>query len=292
MLIYLSAPAQLIDPVPRMTLSSPIEISGAGIHSGVVGTIRLEPCEGGSGIQFRRPGKEPVPVNWRTADARESVRRTVIIGENGERFEQVEHLLAALAAHGITDVLVEQQGPEVPFLDGGCYEFMKLLEKGGSVEAGGEVRQLQVNKTLKIEDEGAVVMGSEEEGLRLSSFVEFPDTVVGNGGYSLIMERGTFFEEVSRARTFALARDIEALRAAGLIKGGNLENAVVFDHERYHNETLNYPDEVMRHKIIDLLGDLALSGHPLRGHFWAWKAGHRSHVLFVQHLMTELTKHA
>lgn len=269
---------------PRRTLAGPVSVEGTGIHSGAPCRVALSPAEPGSGIRFTRGG-EVVAATVDRANAEMSDRRTVVVGPGGERFEQIEHLMAALAAHGVTDVLVEQAGPEVPFLDGGSREYMAALGRAGIRQTNGARPVLEVREAVSFEDGDAWFAATPHDGLRLSCFVEFPGTIVGNAGFSLEITAETFDLEAARARTFALASDIEKLRAAGLIRGGNLENAVVFDHERYHNPTLNYPDEVVRHKIIDFLGDLALLPYGLRGHFWAWRAGHRSHVRFAQFLM-------
>ncbi|MCC5876933.1 MAG: UDP-3-O-[3-hydroxymyristoyl] N-acetylglucosamine deacetylase [Candidatus Sumerlaeia bacterium] len=271
---------------PGKTLAADLDIEGTGIHSGVPCRVQLQPAESG-GIVFQRPGGTGlVPARWDHADAELSDRRTVITGADGARFEQMEHLMAALAAHGITDVVVTQEGPEVPFLGGGSKEFMEKIRAAGIRENGNRVKPLVIDRILTLEDGEAVLVATPNDTLRLSVGVEFPGTIVGSAAFTLEITAESFEKEAAPARTFALAGDIEKLRQAGLAKGGNLENAVVFDHEKYFNEGLHFPDEVVRHKIIDLLGDLALLNRPLRGHFWAWRAGHRNHVKFA-HLIAE-----
>ncbi len=273
---------------PRRTLREELRLEGTGIHSGAECSVRLFPRETG-GIAFRHAGRDAeVPARLESARADLSERRTVIESVAGGRFEQVEHLLAALAAAGVSDLLVEQEGPEVPFLGGGAREFLEGIRDAGTADLEETLPVLEVVRPLTLSEGHALIAAMPHKGLRLSAFVEFPGTVVGSAGYSADLEdENVFFEEISKARTFAAAADIEKLRAAGLIRGGNLENAVVFDRERYHNESLHYPDEVVRHKIIDLLGDLSLLGTALRGHFWAWRGGHRSHVLFARRLQEE-----
>ena len=270
------------------TLSAALRLEGTGIHSGASCAVSIFPQEPAHGIVFSRKGNAArVAADWSHADAEASDRRTVLIGEGGARFEQIEHLMAALAAAGITDALVEQEGPEVPFLGGGSKEFLQAIRETGTEATGGSVPVLTIDRPTSLQDGNALLVATPHDGLRLSCFVEFPGTVVGSQGFSLELDEESFFREAAAARTFALARDLEMLRQMGLIKGGNLGNAVIFDEHRYHNESLHFPDEVVRHKIIDLIGDLALIGRPLRGHFWAWRAGHRSHVRFVQHLAKE-----
>lgn len=273
--------------IARHTIRQSVTIEGTGIHSGAPCRVTLRPATTG-GIQFSRPGgRETVPAHVSTADAALSDRRTVIVGPAGERFEQIEHLMAALAAHGITDLAVEQVGPEVPFLDGGSAGYCAALAQTGTAPTGTTVDPLVITRPITLHDGEARLVATPHDGLRLSCFVEFPGTVVGSAGFTLEIDRESFEREAAPARTFALARDIEKLRAAGLARGGNLDNAVIFDDVRFHNERLHFPNEPVRHKIIDLLGDLALVGRPLRGHFWAWRAGHRSHVRLAQLLAKE-----
>lgn len=281
---------ELEGSVPTRTVAEEVVLSGKGIHSGIACTVRIRPDSAGSGLVFHRGRHIGVPADWRHADAEASDRRTVIIGEGGERFEQIEHLMAAFAAMGISDARVEQIGPEVPFLGGGSREFLEALRGVGTAENGGSRPILHIRRPIDFVDGKALIVANPDEALRASCFVEFPDTVVGSDGFTIDIDEEGFFEHVSRARTFALASDIERLRAAGLIKGGDLTNAVVFDDLRYHNEGLHFPNEVVRHKVIDLLGDLALLPYALRGHFWAWRAGHRSHVLFAQYLAGEIAE--
>lgn len=281
-------PPSAAPTLPTRTISAAIRLEGVGIHSGAPCAVTLFPQEPGHGIAFRHKGRAgTLRADWRCADAEASNRRTVLVGEGGLRFEQVEHLMASLAAAGVTDVLAEQEGPEVPFLGGGSKEFSEAIAATGTEPTGGAEAVLVIDRPTMLQDGDALLVATPHPGLRLSVFVEFPGTVVGSQGFTMEFDEEGFRREAAPARTFALARDLDQLRAMGLIRGGNLGNAVVFDSERYHNESLHFPDEVVRHKIIDLIGDLALTGRPLRGHFWAWRAGHRSHVRFVQHLAKE-----
>ena len=275
---------------PTQTVAREIEIAGSGIHSGADCRVRILPADGGQGITFCRPGEQPLKASWGTASAEESNRRTVILNGTGQRFEQVEHLMAAFAALGISDATVEQEGPEVPFLDGGSQVYFDRLREAGLKESGRQRPILEVSRPVALKEDGALLVATPHDGLRLSAYVEFPGTIVGCAGYTAEITADVFRREIAPARTFAHAADLEKLRAGGLIKGGNLDNAVVFDHERYYNSALNFPDEVVRHKIIDLLGDLALLGCCLNGHFWGWRSGHRSHVRFAQHLAREFLR--
>ena len=270
----------------RRTVAAPVSLAGVGIHTGQPSSIRVEPAPAGAGLLLRhaRAGWPDLRADMATASPEQSDRRTVLLGPQGQRFEQLEHLLAALAAEGISDALLIQDGLEPPFLDGGSLQYAESLAKAGTTALDEAWRPLVVTRPIAVQDGGAHMVATPHDGLRLSVFVEFPGTVVGSAGTSLEVTAESFRREAAPARTFALESDIEKLRAAGLAKGGTLDNAVIFNAERYLNESLRFPDEVVRHKLIDLLGDLALLGRPLRGHFWAWRAGHRSHLVFAQAL--------
>ena len=279
-------------PLPRRTVAEPVIFDGAGIHTAAPCRLEIHPAAAGAGVTFQQAGRNwpALPACIEHAVAEECERRTVLRGPGGQLFQQLEHVMAALAAMGITDARVVQDGPEPPFLDGGALLYMQGLVKAGSRDLEGTVEPLVIERPFAFSDGDAELVATPHEGLRLSCFVEFPNTVAGSMGFSLEISPESFLREAAPARTFALERDIESLWQAGLAKGGTLHNAVVFNGERYLNERLNFPDEVVRHKVIDLLGDLALIGRPLRGHFWAWRAGHRSHIRFAQALTKELNR--
>ncbi|MEQ8822554.1 MAG: UDP-3-O-acyl-N-acetylglucosamine deacetylase [Sumerlaeia bacterium] len=279
-----------ISPSPRRTLRDPVTFTGPGIHYAAEGVLEVHPSQNG-GLHFMTAEGERLPARWDHAVPEECDRRTVLRSKNGTVIEQCEHILAALAACGITDARLVQTGPEPPFLGGGSKEFMKGLMAAGTRElAGAEIEPLAIDRPFAFRDGDAYLMATPHAGLLLSCFVEFPNTVVGSMGVTVEITAENFLDEAAPARTFAREADIDALKKMGLARGGNLDNAVVFTQHGYRNPKLHFPDEVARHKIIDLLGDLALIGRPLRGHFWAWRAGHRSHVRFAHALIKEFSR--
>lgn len=272
----------------RKTISAPAELRGTGIHTGLATSVRFEPAAPGEGLVLVDARGRRCPASIEFADADRSDRRTVLVSPEGVAFEQMEHVLAALAAHGISDCTIVQGGVEPPFMGGGCAEFMDAIAGAGISDLGVPWEVLAVTEPVCFRDGGALMTVSPAEELELSAFVEFPGTVVGSSGANTLGDAASFRREAAPARTFALARDVEMIRAAGLGKGGSLDNTVIFDHERFHNGTLHFPNEPARHKLIDLLGDLALLGVPLAGHFSAWRAGHRSHVRFARFIQQEM----
>jgi len=275
--------------IRRRSLAAPALFEGKGIHGGLAARLLVEPAACGAGLTASLEGAAHAPLALTVANANpfQSVRRTVMEGEHGERFEQLEHVMAALAACGVTDAHLVQSGPEPPFLGGGSLEFLEGLRRAGFREFEESVECLIVDRPIHLSDSGAEMVATPHDGLRLSVYVEFPGTVVGSRGYSVEITEDRFLREVAAARTFALEADIRKLWDAGLAKGGSLENAVVFNATGYLNDRLFFEDEVVRHKVIDLLGDLALVGRPLRGHFWAWRAGHQHHVRLARLIAEE-----
>jgi len=272
----------------RKTIARATTLLGLGIHSGAAASVRFEPAESGHGIVLENAKGQRCPATIDFADAEKSDRRTVLVSADGVAFEQIEHVLAATAALGISDILIVQDAHEPPFMGGGSAEFMDAITAAGIADLGTTWEPISISEPLSFRDGGAVMIASPADGLELSAYVEFPGTVVGSSGASIQVEPARFRTEAAPARTFALARDVEMIRKAGLGKGGSLENTVIFDAEKFHNESLHFPNEPARHKLIDLLGDLALLGAPLQGHFAAWRAGHRSHVRFAKFLQSEL----
>jgi UDP-3-O-[3-hydroxymyristoyl] N-acetylglucosamine deacetylase len=273
------------DQPHRRTVAAPVAFEGVGIHTGAPSRLEVRPAEADSGIRLSRmeDGRPPLEAHIRYADGPKSDRRTVLVGPEGQRFEQIEHVMAALAAHGVSDAEVVMQGPEPPFLGGGSLEYMRGLREGGFVDFKDRPWEpITLTRPVRVEADGAEMVAAPCQALHLSCFVEFPGTVVGSMGASLQVTADSFESGAAAARTFALKRDIEGLWAAGLARGGTLDNALVFDENGYANPSLHFPDEVARHKIVDLLGDLALIARPLRGHFWAWRAGHRAHIAFAK----------
>jgi len=276
-------------PIYRQTVARECQWEGHGIHMAAPARLNIRPAPAGAGIRLHMAGRDwaPLPALAVHADAGASDRRTVLIGPEGQRFEQLEHVMAALAACSITDADLTQEGPEPPFLGGGALEYMDGLVQSGVHVFDQIIEPIVIDRVFQLTDGDAELVVTPGAELRLSCFVEFPGTVVGSQGVSLRMDRETFHGEAAAARTFAKEADLEALQKAGLGRGGSLSNAVVFNASQYLNEELHFPDEVVRHKIVDLLGDLALMGRPLRGHVWAWRAGHRSHVRLAQALLQE-----
>ena len=283
-----------LDTGRRRTLKGSIGCVGTGLHSGRRVSLVLRPAPVGAGIRFRRTdaGFEVAAHFDRVVDT----RLCTALGEPGDpdrTIATVEHVMAALAGCGVDDALVEIDGPEAPILDGSAAPFVFLIDCAGTVSrAGAPAQAIEVLRPVRVEDgaawaELAPAAAGSRGGLEASLTIDFPNTAIGRQSFSMRVTPRGFREALADARTFTLAEEVAALRAAGLARGGSLANAVVVDGPLVLNPGgLRRPDEFVRHKLLDAVGDLALAGAPLRGRFAGHRSGHRLnnrllHALFA-----------
>lgn len=263
------------------TIARPVAFTGVGLHTGVPTSARILPAASDAGIVFRRTdvGAE-IPAS--VANVVETAYATVLASE-GARISTVEHFLAALYGMEIDNAVVEVDGPELPILDGSALEVSRDIAAAGAVEQPARRRFLRVLKNDRIRRNGSMVTMSPSVDLEILVTVDFPGTAIGRQWAKLTLRPETFLREIAPSRTFVLRGQIEALRAAGLARGGSLDNAIVVDGGTVHNtEGLRFRDEFARHKLLDFLGDVALLGRPLRGSLFAVRPGHT-----VNHALTE-----
>jgi UDP-3-O-[3-hydroxymyristoyl] N-acetylglucosamine deacetylase len=258
--------------------------SGIGLHSGRKVTLRLRPGGADLGIRFVRTdlGGMTIPAS---RDYLDQCNYATTLRRGEARVETVEHLLSALYGSGIDNIIAEMDGPEVPILDGSAIAFLELLREAGRRELPEDQRFLKVTRPVGIVEQGKEMVVVPADDLQVSYHIDFPHPAIGRQERTLRLTPGSFETEVAPARTFTFVRDVDALRQAGLAQGGSLTNAVVLDDRRLLNSTLRFPDEFVRHKLLDLIGDLALLGRPLLGHVMAFKAGHDLHGRLVTELL-------
>lgn len=269
----------------QRTLKTPISCSGIGLHSGEKVTITLFPAEPDTGIVFRRTdlgdGGVNIPASWRhVADTR--MCTTLGIegpGKAGQiKVGTVEHLLAAIAGCHIDNLVVELNGPEVPIMDGSSAPFVFLVDCAGVTEQKAERRAIQILKQVAVGTHDAMASLAPSPGFSVSFEIDFEAAAVARQEYFISLDNGAFKSEIARARTFGFAEDVKKLHAAGLALGGSLDNAVVVDGDRIMNpDGLRYDNEFVRHKVLDAVGDLALAGAPIVGHFHGFRSGHGTH---------------
>lgn len=199
----------------------------------------------------------------------------------------VEHVLSAAAGEGLDNCLIEIEGPEVPILDGSALPFVRLFHAAGFERQAARVRPLHLDRPVEVvRGDRSVLYEPDGPGLTITYEIDFPHPIVGRQSLTLTVRPEEYSARIAPARTFGFARDVEALRSRGLARGGSLHNAVVLDDTGVASGPLRFRDEFVRHKILDLIGDLALLGRPLAGHIRARKAGHALHIEFARALDT------
>jgi UDP-3-O-[3-hydroxymyristoyl] N-acetylglucosamine deacetylase len=268
-----------VETMRRRTLKTAIGCVGIGLHSGRRVSLTLRPAAAGTGIRFRRTdiGVEIPAIFDRVMDTR--LCTAIGTEDSAEaRIGTIEHVMAALAALGVTDAVVEVDAPEVPILDGSAAPFLFLLDCAGLVSLGAAAPVLEVLRPVRVEDGSgafAELHPAALPGFEALLEIDFPNTAIGHQELSLRITAGNFREELADARTFTLAEDVARLRAIGLAQGGSLANAVVVDGPLVVNPGgLRRPDEFVRHKLLDVVGDLALAGAAIHGRFSGSRSGH------------------
>ncbi|MGB0681664.1 MAG: UDP-3-O-acyl-N-acetylglucosamine deacetylase [Magnetovibrionaceae bacterium] len=276
--------------IGQKTLKQAITCTGIGLHSGDKVSMKLSPAPVGHGIVFRRTdikgGGAVIEARWdRVVDTRMC---TVIGNEDGVTIATIEHLMAALAGAGIDNLDIEISGGEVPVMDGSSAPFVFLVECAG-VEVQSAPRQaVQVLKPVIVQEGDAKAALMPGAGQVLAMGITFDSPVIGTQAFELNLADGAFKKEICRARTFGFLHEVEALRAAGLARGGSLDNAVVVSGDRVMNEDgLRYGDEFVRHKMLDAVGDLYLAQAPFLGRFEGSRSGHRVHNLLLRKLFAD-----
>ncbi|GAB4342457.1 MAG: bifunctional UDP-3-O-[3-hydroxymyristoyl] N-acetylglucosamine deacetylase/3-hydroxyacyl-ACP dehydratase [Candidatus Abyssubacteria bacterium] len=268
----------------QKTVSRETSFSGVGLHTGKKTTITFRPAPPDTGVVFIRTDLSEKPRIKADVDHVTDVTRGTTIGLNGVKVLTIEHVLAAFAGLGIDNVYVELDASEAPVGDGSALPFVDALANAGLTEQDPARREVVVTEPVMFEQGDIVLLGVPSERLKISYMIEYGHPALGVQFKSFVVEPEEFAREIAPSRTFCFLRDVELLKKQGLIKGGSLENAVVIGDEGILNEVLRFEDEFVRHKVLDLLGDLSLLGMPLVGHIVAMKAGHAAHVEFVKKL--------
>jgi len=278
--------AELDGFVSQRTLKTSINCSGVGLHSGARITMTLHPAEENFGIHFKRTdiASAVIPALWdHVVDTRMC---TTIGNRDGVSIGTVEHLMAALAGCGIDNALIELNGPEVPIMDGSSQPFVFLVECAGVVEQNAPRRIIRILKPVSVNAGEATL--SPGTHLSLDFEIDFDSAAVSQQTLSIGIVNGSFAKELARARTFGFLHDVEALREAGLAKGGSLDNAIVVSGDKILNEGgLRYDDEFVRHKALDALGDLYLAGASIVGRFQGVCSGHATNNALLYALFAD-----
>jgi UDP-3-O-[3-hydroxymyristoyl] N-acetylglucosamine deacetylase len=274
----------------QRTVGRRVSCTGVGLHSGKPATLTMAPAPADAGITFVRMdlGVE-IP-----AQAQHVVDTTLStnLGIGKARVHTVEHVLAAFTGLGIDNCRVEVDGPEIPIMDGSAAPFVCLVQEAGITSLRAGKRFLVIEKPVEIRDGDKLARLEPSEQMSIDFTVDFDHPLVTNQAFRFVLSDRAFEREVARARTFCFLRDIEKMQAVGLAKGGSLENAIVVDQFSILNpEGLRFPDEFARHKVLDALGDLSLTGLPVIGALVARKSGHAMNQALVRKVLADPTAH-
>jgi len=250
--------------------------------------MTLRPAPVDTGILFRRAdcGGATVAAEWR--NVQESPLCTTLTNREGVSVATIEHLMAAFAGAEIDNLIVDLDGPEVPVMDGSAEPFLFLIERAGLLEQEAPRRAIKVLKHVEVVDGDRKVTLSPDSSFGVTFEIDFPNEIVSRQDISLTVDAESFRADVARARTFGFFEDVERLRAAGLARGGSLDNAVVVSGDRILNRGgLRYADEFVRHKVLDAVGDLYLAGGPIVGHFHGVCSGHALNRRLLEALFSD-----
>jgi UDP-3-O-[3-hydroxymyristoyl] N-acetylglucosamine deacetylase/3-hydroxyacyl-[acyl-carrier-protein] dehydratase len=269
----------------RRTIRARAELSGTGLHLGRECSLAFGPAAPRGGIVFRRmdlAGHPETPAL--VSHARLSERRTQL-GDGEGGLHTVEHVLAAVTGAGIDDIIIEMTAAEPPILDGSARPFLEALQRAGIVDHGGTADELRLGECVRVVDGESVYIAHPSPVLDLEVTINFAHPIVGVQKGRWTVNEATFAAELAGARTFGFVSEVEALRAKGLIQGASPENTLALDATGVVGNALRWPDEFVRHKALDMVGDLALAGRRVRARISAVKPSHRGTVTFVRELL-------
>src|SRR5580700_8773092 len=280
----------------QLTIQRAVETEGIGLHTAVPCRMRLMPAPADTGIVFRRVDLDNFEIEAHVRNVARVSYATSLMRQ-GVLLSTTEHVLAALYSCGVDNVYVELDALELPILDGSAKPFIEMLARAGTRRLRRLRRYIRVMKPLEFSDGDRRIGIYPANEFSVHCFVDYEHESVGPQEVEIVVDRESFSRELAPARTFGFVKDFSGLQAMGLIRGGSIENAIVLDQDSILNGPLRFPDEFGRHKALDLIGDLALVGRPLKARIVAHKAGHALHTQLVTRLLadrslwTETTEH-
>ena len=300
----------------QKTIKASFKVVGVGLHTGVKATLTVNPAPENHGFKFKRTDLEGQPIIPADANLVVDTSRSTTLGKDGVKVHTTEHILAALFGLEIDNALIELDGPEVPIMDGSAFPFVSMINQVGIVEQEAEKDYFVVTDNLTYEDmeRHTEMLAVPQDEFRLTVMVDYNSPLLGTQ-HAHMYHAGEFVEEISKCRTFVFLRELEVLAKNGLIKGGDLDNAIVLvdkplpqekldeiadllgkPHIKVdkagvlNNLTLHFQNEPARHKLLDIIGDLALVGKPIKGHVLAARPGHKGNVDFAKIIKQEIKK--
>ncbi len=272
----------------QRTVAEEISCIGIGLHSGKKVRLTIKPSSPNSGITFERVDISPDSAVKASFDNVVETNMATTIGFNGYSVSTIGHIMAAFFGMGIDNALEQVDGEEVPIMDGSSAPFVFLLKNAGVTIQNSYKRFLLVNKSVKVTDGNRSVHLYPSNELKITYKIDFDHPLIKDQVYEISFSQSSFIQEISRARTFGFLRDVQTLKNNGLAKGGSLDNVIVMDEFRVLNEDgLRYKNEFVRHKILDFIGDLAIIGHVVIGHFVVERSGHSLNQKLLKKFMAQ-----
>jgi UDP-3-O-[3-hydroxymyristoyl] N-acetylglucosamine deacetylase len=272
----------------EQTIRSAVECSGVGLHSGAPVNLRILPAPAGSGIIFRRVDLEGFEVEAISRNVARVSYATSLM-KRGVLISTTEHLLSALIGTGIDNAIIELDNLELPILDGSARPFLDLIHQVGIRKQRRGRVYLRILRELELREGNKFIAVYPAENYSVSYTVNFPHPLIGKESFSVDLSDGNYLSEIAPARTFGFLHEAEAMRQQGLIRGASAENAIVLTQDGILNPPLRFADEFVRHKVLDLIGDLALLGKQILGNVVADRAGHAMHTALVSRLLRDRT---
>jgi UDP-3-O-[3-hydroxymyristoyl] N-acetylglucosamine deacetylase len=263
--------------IKQRTIQKSVQTSGVGLHNGEKVTMTLKPAEIDKGIVFRRVDQKKIYEVKVSPEAVKDTKMCSAIGQDTSRVATVEHLMSALSATGIDNIIIELNGSEVPIMDGSSIPFIYLLQTAKIKEQDAAKKFVLINDVIEVKDKDKWARFEPYDGFKVDFTIDFPHPVfdASTNKVALDFYDESYITEISRARTFGFMQEVEYLRSNGLARGGSLDNAIVLDEYKIINKDgLRYNDEFVRHKILDAVGDLYMLGYSIIGNFKAYKSGH------------------
>ncbi len=275
----------------QRTVARETTLQGVGVHSGQAASVTFHPAAADSGIRFRRADLEGAPEVAATLDNVMGTELGTSLGSGEARVLTVEHLMAAFYALGVDNVLVDLEGPEIPIRDGSFEDYVRAIDEAGLEELGADARIITVREPLTVTGDGQEsYVATPGEGLRVSATIDFTHQAIGRMFGTFRAECDEFRAQIAPARTFGFKADAETLHSRGLALGASLDNTVVLDGDGVLNDDLRFPDEFLRHKVGDVIGDLALLGARLDAHIVAERPSHSGNVALARALAVHIRR--
>jgi UDP-3-O-[3-hydroxymyristoyl] N-acetylglucosamine deacetylase len=269
----------------QTTLSKSISISGIGLHTGVEVQMTLKPAPENTGYIFVRTDLDGFEIPASVEYISHCSYATTLL-RKGVVLSTCEHLLSALRGFGVDNCFIELDNIEIPIMDGSSENFLELIEKAGITEQSSPRYFLKIKEKVEFEEDGRIMTIEPSDKFEIECLIDFKHPFINQQTFHFELNNGSFGREIGSARTFGFTREIEMLRKANLAQGGSLDNAIVLTEDGMLNETpLRFKDEFVRHKILDIIGDLALLGMPILGKVYAEKSGHAVHASLMSKLL-------